>query len=188
MITMMHPLNVFHYCPRCGSSSFVVNDTRSKRCIDCDFIYYHNASSACVAVIFDAQGRLLCVRRRYAPAEGTLDLPGGFIDPGEKAETGVLREVYEETGCDAEVVRYLFSLPNTYIYSSFKVHTTDLFFLVRLKTGSVPIAHDDAASLNFISLDEIEVSDFGLSSIRRGVEKLLKEPLFCVEKNNRNVL
>ena len=31
----MHPLELFKYCPKCGSSHFVVNNEKSKRCADC---------------------------------------------------------------------------------------------------------------------------------------------------------
>ena len=51
-----------------------------------------NPSSACVAVIVK-DGALLAVRRKYPPAEGTLDLPGGFADIGETAEESVSREL-----------------------------------------------------------------------------------------------
>lgn len=43
-------------------------------------------------------------------------------------EEGVAREVREETGLQVVEATYLFSLPNTYLYSGFLVHTLDLFF------------------------------------------------------------
>jgi 8-oxo-dGTP diphosphatase len=53
-------------------------------------------------VAFDAGGLLLCVR-----AEGRLHLPGGGIDPGERAEDAALRELAEETGYQGRIVRPL---------------------------------------------------------------------------------
>ena len=47
----MHPLELFKFCPKCGSPSFVENNEKSKRCDDCGFVYYFNASSATVAFI-----------------------------------------------------------------------------------------------------------------------------------------
>jgi 8-oxo-dGTP diphosphatase len=50
------------------------------------------------AVVHDAQGRLLLIRRGHAPHEGLWSLPGGRVEPGESAEAAVVREVLEETG------------------------------------------------------------------------------------------
>lgn len=167
-----HPLALFKHCPRCGSPRFADHDARSRRCADCGFTYYHNAAAATVAVIFDDEGRLLVTRRALDPARGTLDLPGGFVDPGESIDEGCLREVREETGAEAAIVRYLFSLPNVYRYSDFDVHTADAFFLCRLAAGQRVSAADDAAALFWLPLDEVRPADFGLDSIRRGVARL----------------
>lgn len=169
----MHPLDLFKYCPRCGSSDFKVNDERSKRCEHCGFTYYHNASAATVAVILNSKNELLVARRAFNPAKGTLDLPGGFVDPGENIESGCLREIKEETGAEAEILRYLFSIPNTYCYSDFNVHTADSFFLCRLKDETVIQASDDAADLYWIPLEQVNAAAFGLNSVRQGVERLL---------------
>ena len=170
---MPHPLHRFSHCPRCGSDAFCENDERSKRCRACGFVFYHNASAATVAVILDEDGRLLVTRRAFPPAEGTLDLPGGFVDPGESIEEGCLREVREETGAEATLERYLFSLPNVYRFSGFDVHTTDAFFLVKLKPGQTLRPNDDAAELFWCRPEDLSPDDFGLHSIREGISRLL---------------
>lgn len=50
------------------------------------------------AVVVDAAGRLLLVRRARPPAAGTWSLPGGRVEPGESDEAAAIREVAEETG------------------------------------------------------------------------------------------
>lgn len=167
-----HPLALFTHCPRCGSPRFADHDARSRRCPDCGFTYYHNASAATVAVIFNNRGELLVTRRALDPARGTLDLPGGFVDPGESIDEGCLREVREETGAEAAIVRYLFSLPNVYRYSGFDVHTADAFFLCRLCDGQSVHAADDAADAFWLPLAEALPERFGLASIREGVARL----------------
>lgn len=170
---MSHPLEIFRYCPRCGSADFQINDERSKRCGQCGFTFYHNASAATVAVILNERNELLVTRRAFNPAKGTLDLPGGFVDPGESIEAGCLREIREETGGEAEIIRYLFSIPNTYCYSDFNVHTADSFFLCHLVDEKSVQACDDAAALYWLPLHQVNPADFGLHSIRQGVERLL---------------
>ena len=170
---MPHPLHLFRFCPLCGSADFQEHDARSKRCATCGFTYYHNASAATVAVIFNSRGELLVARRAMEPARGTLDLPGGFVDPGEGIVEGLLREIKEETGAEATAVRFLFSLPNVYKFSGFEVNTTDCFFECRIQDEADLHPSDDAAELFWQPLSEVRPSLFGLKSISQGVAKIL---------------
>lgn len=173
---MEHPLSQFKYCPKCGSAHFEVHNGKSKQCADCGFVYYFNPSSATVALILNRQNELLVCRRAKDPAKGTLDLPGGFIDTTETGEEGVAREVKEETGLVVTETEYLFSLPNIYIYCGFPVHTLDMFFRCTVADTLHFQAMDDAAEAFFLPLDDIRPEDFGLGSIRRGLEIFLKKP------------
>lgn len=172
---MRHPLELFTYCPKCGSAHFEVNNEKSKRCADCGFVYYFNSSAATVAFILNEQRELLVCRRGKEPAKGTLDLAGGFIDRFETGEEGVAREVLEETGLEVEKAEYQFSLPNTYLYAGFLVHTLDLFFLCRVKDTSRIQAMDDVADSFWVPLQEVNPEAFGLDSVREGVRRFLKE-------------
>jgi 8-oxo-dGTP diphosphatase len=50
------------------------------------------------AVVHDASGRLLLIRRGRAPSRGLWSVPGGRVEPGETDEQAIEREVREETG------------------------------------------------------------------------------------------
>ena len=171
----MHPLDLFKFCPKCGAPAFVENCEKSKRCTACGFVYYFNVSSATVAFILNERGELLVCRRAKEPAKGTLDLAGGFVDRYETGEEGVAREVLEETGLEVVEARYRFSLPNTYLYSGFLVHTLDQFFLCRVKDNSRLEAKDDVADSFWMPLQEVNPEEFGLDSVREGVRRFLKE-------------
>lgn len=173
---MEHPLEIFKYCPVCGSAHFEVNNFKSKKCRDCSFTYYANPCSATAAFIVNDNDEMLVVRRAKEPAKGTLDLPGGFCDMGETVEEGMVREIKEETGLDIKDIQYLFSSPNVYQYSGMGVHTLDMDFLVRVHGGRTAItAADDAAEALWIPIGDINPADFGLTSIRNAVIRFLKE-------------
>ena len=170
----MHPLSQFKYCPKCGSSHFLENNFKSKKCTDCGFIYYFNSCGATVALILNSDKELLVATRASDPVKGTFDLPGGFVDMYETAEECVCREVKEETGLDIDKVEYLFSLPNIYLYSGFEVHTIDLFFICHVNDTRKLTANDDVAKLQFIKFEDLQPKQFGLKSIKEGIEKILE--------------
>ena len=170
----MHPLDKFTHCPVCGSERFNINDGKSKRCADCGYEYYLNPSSANAAFVVNDKHELLVERRGREPQKGMLDLPGGFADIGETAEQGVIREVEEETGLRVARAEYLFSFPNTYLYSGLVVPTLDLFFRCHVTDLTTLRADDDAAEVMWIPLQEVCPDDFAFDSIRKGVTKFLK--------------
>ena len=172
---MAHVLDKFKFCPVCGSNHFEINNIKSKKCKDCGFSYYLNASSATVALIVNEKNELLVVRRKNDPGKDMLDLPGGFIDMDETGEEGMAREVKEETGLEANEVSYLFSYPNTYLYSGFLVHTLDMFFKVKVNDLSHIEAMDDAAAYYWIAFSDIDIDKFAFDSTKRGLRRFLQE-------------
>ena len=91
----------------------------------------------------------------------------------ESAEQGVAREVLEETGCEVLKAEFLFSLPNTYLYSGFLVHTIDSFFRCTIDPNACPSAHDDVAECMWVPMDRVVPEEFGLDSVREGVRRFL---------------
>ena len=171
----MHVLDKFQYCPICGSPHFEINNIKSKKCKDCGFSYYLNASSATVALIVNEKDELLVVRRKNDPGKDMLDMPGGFVDMDETGEEAMAREVKEETGLEATEVIYQFSYPNTYLYSGFLVHTLDMFFMVKVKDLSHVEAMDDAAAYYWIPFSEIDIDKFAFDSIKKGLTRFLMD-------------
>ena len=104
------------------------------------------------AIVFDEQGRLLLVQRANPPAQGKWSLPGGRLEPGETPETGVVREVREETGLDVTVIREVGTIQrdapsgDTYVIRD---------FLCALSTDATPVADDDASDAGFFTLTEV---------------------------------
>jgi len=167
----------FRYCPCCGSAEFEKHDFKSMRCHHCGFTLYMNASAAVAALLVNEKGELLVAQRAEEPAKGTLDLIGGFVDPGESLEQAVRREVKEETGIELDEnlpLQVLFSLPNTYLYSGLTIHTTDAFFLIKIPSDTSLHAKDDVAACRWMRCGDIRPEAFGLESIQKGIKAFLE--------------
>jgi 8-oxo-dGTP diphosphatase len=54
------------------------------------------------AVVTDAQGRLLMIKRGHEPGAGLWSIPGGRIEPGETDAEALVREMLEETSLSIE--------------------------------------------------------------------------------------
>ena len=102
---------------------------------------------ACVgAVVHDAAGRLLLVRRGRDPHRGRWSLPGGRVEAGESPEQAVEREVLEETGL---AVRAGAPVGRARIQGDAVVYDV-LDLACTLSTpAAVPVAGDDAADVVF---------------------------------------
>lgn len=103
------------------------------------------------AVITDAGGRLLLIRRGHQPGAGLWSLPGGRVEPGETAEQAMIREVREETGLAVRAVRLLGEVERpgppgaAYVISDY----------LAVVTGGTLAAGDDAADACWVAPREL---------------------------------
>lgn len=164
------------FCPRCGADGYEYRDGKYWLCPACSFTYFHNvAVSASVIVAVD--GAVLMLERAKEPRKGFLSLPGGFVDPDERAEDAACRECREETGLEASGLCFVGSWPNDYAYKDVRYKTCDFYFSASV--GSVPgsssldnIALDprEAASWRLVSAEELESAPIAFESHRRAIK------------------
>lgn len=125
-----------------------------------------------MAALLECNDEVLLVVRARDPAQGKLDLPGGFVDVGESAEAALLRELREELGfepnCDPA---YLGSLPNRYTYRGMTYGTVDAFFRIELLSRPELKPADDVADVIWVSRKAIPYSDVAFSSIRQALTR-----------------
>ncbi len=160
----------FIHCPRCGQAALQPDTKKSFACAACQFVFYLNCAAATVALILNEKNQLLVTRRKQDPFKGTLDLPGGFAEPGEGIEQSLIREIKEEL--DLEIIRleYLCSFPNTYPYKSVIYPVTDMAFVCQVKTFDTIKARDDIDKFYFVDLACLDTALFGLSSPKKIIE------------------
>jgi mutator protein MutT len=103
------------------------------------------------AVIKDAAGRLLLIRRGHDPGAGLWSLPGGRIEPGETDEHAVVREVLEETGLQVACGR----LVGTADLPGLDGAVIDVRDYLATVTGGELAAGDDAADARWVTAADL---------------------------------
>jgi 8-oxo-dGTP diphosphatase len=118
---------------------------------------------AAVGVVCLRGDAVLLIRRGTPPLEDSWSLPGGRIEWGERAADAALRELKEETGCDAaligliDVVDAVLSRRGDSGESPSDSpwgHYVLIDYAARWTAGE-PIAGDDARDARFFSIDEL---------------------------------
>jgi len=97
------------------------------------------------------------VKRKRDPFKDQLSLPGGFVNEGETIENAMKREAMEETSLEVEPIEILgaYSDPRR----DPRKHTMTVVFVGIIVHGS-PMAGDDAGSIEWIDLADIESKQF----------------------------
>ncbi len=105
------------------------------------------------------KGRWMFAAIRPAGKErGVWALPKGLIGPEEKPEEAALREVGEETGVEAHVVRKLGDIRYVYTWAGERVFKVVSFYLFRYRRGRLgELATEqriEVAEVRWLPLDE----------------------------------
>jgi len=96
---------------------------------------------------------VLLIRRGKPPRAGEWSLPGGRIEPGERAVDAAVRELREETGVEAELLGLIDVVDG--IFPEAGMHYVLIDYAARWLSGE-PVAGDDAAEARFVPLGEVD--------------------------------
>jgi ADP-ribose pyrophosphatase YjhB (NUDIX family) len=147
-----HSLGPYVFCPLCGKPLTVTERESLPRryCSPCDRVFYHNPIPAAGGIIMRG-GRVLLVRRRYAPQAGKWTFPAGFLEYFEAPQTCAVREIREETGLETETV----DIFGVYAGDDDPRHTAILVLYRMQVTGGNLTPGDDASEACYFSPEEV---------------------------------
>lgn len=144
------------HCGECGTGMRDGPDESGyphRFCPDCGWRWYDPPTPVTLVLVTMPDGRVVYTRKNsFEP--GRWSVVSGFIPRGERAEEAALREVKEETGLDAELVRFM----GTHVYEG-RPDQIVIAFHARAVAGE-PRAGDD--------VDEVEVAPPELNRLRPG--------------------
>ncbi|EHY89644.1 NUDIX hydrolase [Saccharomonospora azurea] len=111
-----------------------------------------------------AGGLVVDPQRRHAVLIGRLDrhgrllwsLPKGHIEDGETTEQTAVREVKEETGISAHVLRELGTIDYWFVAERRRVHKTVHHFLLEADGGELSDEDVEVTEVAWVPLDELE--------------------------------
>lgn len=122
-----------------------------------------------VDVIIEQNSRILMIRRKYEPYKGSLALPGGFVNEGERIEDAARREAKEETSLNIGLQNILgvYSDPDR----DPRGHLMSTVFVGIIPTDNTTnsiraSAREDAAKIEWVSFKNFESINFAFDHKR----------------------
>ncbi len=114
------------YCSTCGGPMEPEipegDDHVRSVCVRCGFIHYLNPKMV-VGCIPEFGDKILLCKRDIEPGRGKWTLPAGYLENGETAQDGALRETLEETKASVKIITpyRFFNIP----------HVNQIYFIFR---------------------------------------------------------
>jgi len=107
---------------------------------------HHPRHSVSVAgVVLDPESRILAIKRKDS---GEWQIPGGILEAKEPLESGVRREILEETGIEVDVERL------TGVYKHLNLDVVALVYLCT-PTGGIAMPTSEALEVAWLTLEEV---------------------------------
>ena len=163
--------STIRFCPICGFGT----DFRTPKgdslprhvCDNCSYINYQNPRLV-VGCIAEYDGKILLCRRAIEPRYGFWTLPAGFMENGETAAQGALRETNEEAGACVEIESAfaLYSIPH--------IHQVHLFYRGHLANPTYA-AGTESLEVKLFKPAEIPWRELAFHSVRLCLEHYLED-------------
>ena len=134
-------------------------------------------SGVSVCVVRD--GRIVLVKRAKAAARGLWSLPGGHVRFGEELKAAALRELVEETGIEADIVRLLdcIDIINKESDGRVSAHYVLSVYGAVWRAGE-PVAASDVSQAQWVAVEELD--RFAMTP---GTAELIRRAVPLITKN-----
>ncbi len=132
------------YCPRCAEllewRGVEYPDVRHPVCATCGFILWQNVKPSVEALIIRGEAphiEVLLGRRIADLPQVRWDIPGGFLNAGDRIEPALIRECRREMGVDVAVGDLVGAFEGMF----YDIPIVDLIYVCRIVSGD-PTPHD----------------------------------------------
>ncbi|KAI5426867.1 nudix hydrolase 23, chloroplastic [Lathyrus oleraceus] len=149
------------FCQWCGGSTkHDIPDGEEKLraiCTVCERIAYQNPKMV-VGCLIEHDNKVLLCKRNIQPSHGLWTLPAGYLEIGESAMEGAVRETREEANADVEVISPFAQLDIPLIGQTYMI------FLAKLKKPHFSPG-PESSECQLFSLDDIPFNSLSFSSM-----------------------
>jgi ADP-ribose pyrophosphatase YjhB (NUDIX family) len=149
------------FCPSCGAAverRVPSGDDRPRHvCPACGVVHYQNPKVVVGSVCTLGERLLLC-RRAIDPRRGFWTIPAGYLELGETAEAGALREAWEEARARIELEGLLA------VYSVERIGQVQLLYRARLLNEDVA-AGPESLEVRLLGWGEIPWAELAFPTV-----------------------
>uniref|UniRef100_A0A5B7B3A1 Nudix hydrolase domain-containing protein n=1 Tax=Davidia involucrata TaxID=16924 RepID=A0A5B7B3A1_DAVIN len=149
------------FCQLCGGpTKHEIPDGEEKMraiCTLCGKIAYENPKMV-VGCLIEHDNKILLCKRKIQPSYGLWTLPAGYMEIGESAAEGAIRETWEEAGAEVEVLSPFAQLDIPLIGQTY------IIFLAKLKRPHFSPG-PESSDCRLFSLDDIPFDSLAFSSM-----------------------
>ena len=113
------------------------------------------AGRTAAAIIPFANDKILLVKRCTVPFREYWALPGGRVEPGEKVEQAIVREVKEETGLDVAITSKIGDYHEQGVQAGVAYDYHPACFLVKVVGGEIKKQESEIEEIKLFSLSHV---------------------------------
>ncbi|KAI3830137.1 hypothetical protein L1987_04271 [Smallanthus sonchifolius] len=150
-----------NFCQSCGGpTKHEIPDGDEKEraiCTLCGKIAYENPKMV-VGCLIEHDNKILLCKRKIQPSYGLWTLPAGYMEIGESATEGAIRETWEEAGAKVKVISPFAQLDIPLIGQTY------LIFLAKLMTPHFSPG-PESSECKLFALDDIPYESLSFSSM-----------------------
>jgi 8-oxo-dGTP diphosphatase len=107
-------------------------------------------------------GQLLLARQR---TKSWSFLPGGHVEPGERVEAALVREIAEELGTEAKIAGFVGVVEHGYLEDGVTHHELNLVFEVAIADAE-PVSQEDHLEFRWLPIGDLADTDVRPGSLK----------------------